>query len=308
MKTFSEMESYCSQTFSNAGDPFWHLWTPENHQVIFPDKDAFMAGVNILAICSRLVPDVKIITFQLMSNHLHQTLSGPREGVLKQFNLLKRYLGRYLKGRGLAVDLSQFEANIRELTTLQEVRNVIAYNNRNGYVVTPDTTPFTYPWGANGYYFNPLAKLRHRDSRSVLTKAQRRTFIHSHDSDKLEPPIKKVDDYACPMSFCCVEFGEALFRCSSHYFREISRNIESQKEIAKEIGERIFYSDDELFSIILSISKNNYDGQKPTLLPVAAKTELARHLHNDYNASNKQIQRMLRLDAAIVDSLFPQRY
>ena len=306
MKNFIDLESRCSLTFRQSG-PYWHLWTSENHQIIFQDKESFIAGVNILAICSRLIPDVKIITFQLMSNHLHLTLSGLIERILLLFELFKRYLGKYLKGRGISVDLSSFEANFRELSTLQELRNVITYNNRNGYVVTPDSTPFTYPWGANAYYYNDFAKSLYRESQSVLSKAERRSLIHSHDSDKLKEPIIKVDGYACPMNFCCVTFGEAVFRCASHYFREISRNIESQKDIAKELGERIFYSDDELFSVVLSICKDKYGGQKPSLIPAVAKSEVALLLHNEYNASNKQIQRMLRLEASFVDSLFPKK-
>ena len=300
------MESQCSLTFGQAG-PYWHLWTPENHQIIFHDKASFMAGMNILAMCSRLDPEVRIITFQLMSNHIHLTLSCTREGALRLFSLFKQYLGNYLKGRGLSIDLSMFEASLRELRTLQELRNVTTYNNRNGYVVNPDSTPFTYPWGANSFFYNRIAKSRFSESRSYLYKAERRAIIHSHDSDSIKEPIITVDGYACPMSFCSIAFGEALFRNASHYFREISRNIESQKEIAKNIGEQIFYTDDELFSVILSICKDKYDGQKPSLLPAAAKSELALLLHNEYNAGNKQIQRMLRLDASVVNSLFPQK-
>lgn len=306
MKTFFDMESRCSLTFNQSG-PYWHLWTPENHQIVFPDKESLIAGMNILAICSRLVPEVKIITFQIMNNHLHLTLSGPREGVLRLFRLLKRYLGKYLRSRGLYADLSQFEGKLRELCSLQELRNVITYNNRNGYVVNPDSTPFTYPWGANAYYFNYFAESRFRESRSFLSKAERRAIIHSHDSDVLNEPIKTVDGFACPMSFCSISFGEGLFRCASHYFREISRNIESQKDIAKELGEQVFYTDDELFSVVLTICKDKYDGQKPSLLPVAAKSELALLLHNEYNAGNKLIQRMLRLEASFVNSLLPQK-
>ena len=110
------------------------------------------------------------------------------------------------------------------------------------------------------------------------------------------------------MDYCCIEFGEALFRCASHYFREISRNIETQKEIAEEIGEQVFYTDDELFGVVLAISKDKFGGLKPSLLPATAKKDLAILLHNEYHASNKQILRMLRLEPSVVDSLFHKRY
>ena len=307
MKTYSDLESKCSLYF-NDFQPFWHLWTPENHPVFLPDRDAFKAAMSILAICARLVPEVKIITFQLMTNHLHITIAGHREDVMRLFLLFRRYLDRYLKARDLVVELSFGKVEPRPLESLQELRNVITYNNRNGYVVSPDETPFTYPWGANSYYFNYQAKARYRESGQILNREGRRYLIHSHDADNLPGPIVTVDGYACPMDFCYIELGENVFRCASHYFREVSRNIESQKQIAREIGESFFYTDDELFGVVRLLCQEKYDGQKAALLPVSTKQELALLLHNEYNAGNKQIQRMLRLDASVVSALFPVKY
>ena len=42
------------------------------------------------------------------------------------------------------------------------------------------------------------------------------------------------------------------------------------------------------------------------LLPKDAKLEIAKILHYDYNAGNKQIQRMLSLDTLVVNALFPR--
>lgn len=307
MKTFSEQESRCSFIF-NEFQPFWHLWTPENHPVFLSDKDTFKAAMSILAICGRMVHEVRIITFQLMTNHLHLTFAGSKDDGIRLFLLFKRYLANYLKGRGFAVGLSFGEVNPRQLGNLQDLRNVITYNNRNGYVVSPDETPFSYPWGANSYYFNYPSKARYRESRLKLTRDKIRLLIHSHEADKLPKSIVTVDGYACPMDFCDIELGESVFRCASHYFREVSRNIESQRAIAQEIGESVFYTDDELFGVVQSLCQERYCGQKPTLLPVSAKQELALLLHNEYNAGNKQIQRMLRLDASVVSALFPRRY
>lgn len=307
MNKFFEQESTCSLIF-NEFQPFWHLWTPEDHPVFLSDRTAFMAAMNILAICALLVPEVRIVTFQLMSNHLHLTLAGPEEACMRLLLLFKRYLARYLKDRGFVVGLSFGTVEPRRLENLQDLRNVITYNNRNGYVVSPDETPFTYPWGANAYYFNPAAKARYRESRKFLNRDDRRLLIHTHDADRLPGPVVTVDGYACPMSFCDITLGERVFRCASHYFREVSRNIESQKKIARQIGERIFYTDDELFGVVLSLCQEKYGGQKPAMLPASAKQAVALLLHDEYNAGNKQIQRMLRLDPSVVSALFPQRF
>lgn len=307
MKTFSELEGICSLSFNTNG-PYWHLWTPEDHPVFLPDKETFMAAMSILAICSRLVPDAIIITFQLMTNHLHLTSAGTKEALIRLFRMFIKFLSKYLKAKGVTANLHFPDVDPRQLENLQDLRNVVTYNNRNGYVVNPDQTPFTYPWGANSYYFNDSAKARYQEARLILHKRDRRSLIHSHDSDKLTRSIVTVDGYACPMGFCDIALGESMFRCASHYFREISRNIESQKKIAREIGESIFYTDDELFGIVRSFCQEKFDGQKTALLPASAKQELALILHNEYNASNKQIQRMLSLNASVLSTMFPQKY
>ena len=263
--------------------------------------------MNILAICARLSPGVKIITYELMTNHFHLTVAGLRNEVEKMVSIFIRALSKFSKSQGMAADLSGFTPSMREIKTLQDLRNVIIYNNRNGYVVSPDETPFSYRWGANSCYFNPAQKQRFAGSLTRLSVRDRRYYARTHDADAIEGIIT-VDGYACPLSFCAIQFGESLFRCASHYFRELSRNIESQRSIAAEIGERIFYTDDELFIVVLGICKEKYGQSSPGLLPAQAKRELAVLLHYDYNAGNKQIQRMLRLDPQIVSSLFPERH
>ncbi|MBR3075340.1 MAG: hypothetical protein IKH11_06265, partial [Bacteroidales bacterium] len=240
-----------------------------------------------------------IVTFELMSNHLHLTLSGRETDVMALFNVIKCLLSK-----GLDEILSDWECKTRMLNSLSELRNVITYNNRNGYVVHPDETPFTYPWGANMYYFNPVAKQRFYESGKPLSFNEKRKMLASHKGDSVKD-LLQVDGYVSPMCFCDICLGESFFRGASHYFNEISRNIESQKDIASEIGESIFYTDDELFRIVLRWSKDKYDTFKPSLLPKEAKIELANKMHSEYHSGNKQIQRILNLPASVVAGMFP---
>lgn len=305
MKSFYDLEQYCSLTFESVA-PLWHVWTPENHEIFFTDTESFRAGMNILAIAAKLSPGIKIITFELMTNHLHLTIAGERAKVEAFLSILKKYLSAFLRSCGKAQLGRDFAFKSRELDSLDNVRNVIVYNNRNGYVVNPAWTPFSYPWGANAYYFNPTAKKRFTDAEVVrLTQRERRHFIRSHDSDGMADSPRLLDGFACPLDFCDVNTGEKLFRNASHYFREVSRNIESQKTVAAEIGERYFYNDDDLFAAVRQISKEKYGQLRPALLPPEAKTELARRMHYEYYAGNKQIARILKADIDVINSLFP---
>ena len=184
------------------------------------------------------------------------------------------------------------------------MRTVIIYNNRNAYIVLPDHSPYTYPYGANSYYYNPLARKYYEVSRVAMRAKDLERLAHTHSVRQLDKPVYMVDGYICPLCYCCISLGERLFRNNRHYYFSLTKNVESQKRIAQEIGEKVFYTDDELFSIACSLSQERYK-LYPHQLPVDAKQEFARNLHYDYNAGNKQISRILKLDISVLNKMFP---
>ena len=321
MNNFNNQEALCALEFRELGDCY-HLWTPENFEIIFTDAEDFKVGMSIIGIAACLFQDIKLLTFELMSNHLHQTLAGREDRILEMFAQIRRMLSKYFKAQGRSINWDKFEAHLRKLLTPEEVRNAITYNNRNGYVVNPDSTPFTYLWGANRYYYNPDAKALALQKATVMSAREKRNISHIHASDSITG-LLAFEGYALPLSFCHIDEGERLFRNASHYFSKISRSIEADAKIAKEIGENIFYTDDDLYSAVCRMAaekfpKSGVSGQEagnqnigrqnsPSLLPAQAKVELARAMRFDYNASDKQIMRMLKLDQQTLTGIFGQK-
>ena len=289
---------------SAAHGPVFHLYTSENYQIILTCEDDFKMAMNLFALCAALSPDIVILTFELMSNHIHVTIQGEEQAVLAFFALFKRSVQKWLTTAGRALDLSGFTCSLRKLNDACDVRNVISYNNRNGFLANQDETPYSYRWGAGRFFFNPDAKLRYSLESSRMTLTQRRLYLHSHAADKIES-IQMLDGYACPMSFCDIEAAEKYYKNASSYFYEISRNLESQKDIANEIGEQIRYTDNELFRVASGICTNYYNAKSPFLLPQEAKIELAKRLHFEWGANKKQLCRLLKMDIRILDTLFP---
>ena len=72
-----KFEAESERAFLNYG-PYWHLCTPGNLQsIIFRDNDDYVYGMNLIAfVAGMFTEDIKIFTFQIMSNHLHFVLSG----------------------------------------------------------------------------------------------------------------------------------------------------------------------------------------------------------------------------------------
>jgi len=304
MNNLSFFENDSKDIFESYS-PFWHLWTPENHEIIFSDEETFRAGMNLFGICAIICKDIQIVTFELMSNHIHSTISGQEKDVRAFFKVFRNSLSRYLKRMGRFINLTTFACNLRQLTTLDDLRNVIAYNNRNGFLVHQNETPWTYPWGANAFFFNRIATNRFQESGRTMTYKERHHFTQSRLAEKIDVNLIMVDDFICPMAYCNINLWERLFINAHQYFFRISRNIEAQKKIAEELCDRIICTDDELYSTICKISKDRFDCPTPSLSPNDTKIELAKIMKYEYKASNKQIQRMLKLELDLVNQLFP---
>lgn len=304
-RDFARLENLCQIRFSEAGCCF-HVCSQENHPVLFHNDAEFKAAMNIIAFVALLFRDVVVFTFEIMSNHLHFALSGDRSRIIRFLHVLVLKMSADPVLESSSADIEKLMFNIIPIESLDNMRNVISYINRNGFVVNPDHSPFSYPWGANRYFFNPEAKMRVLGCGHKATCAAKRELFHSDKLAKTGDVII-LDGYVSPLSYCHIGEAEVLFRTCWHYFQSISRNIESAKDIAKAIGEGIFYNDDELYSAVGSICSKEYGMPSAVTLPKEEKLKLAKKLHFDYNASNKQISRVLKLDVDVVNLLFPTK-
>ena len=133
---------YFTQDFESY-TPFWHLFTNGNDfKIIFQNDSDYIFGMNILAVCACLFPDVKILTFVLMSNHIHFILSGEEKRCKELFECFKWKLSR-----GLYKNISNwknFQATLAPIGDEDYLRTAIAYVNRNAYVAHPQFTPYNY--------------------------------------------------------------------------------------------------------------------------------------------------------------------
>ena len=302
-RSFGDEERRCESVFQRL-KPCWHFYTPEDFPVILTCEADFKAAMTLLAICALCFPSLRILTFQWMSNHLHITLSGTEKDISSMFAMLRKYLGKYLKAKGRATPIVSWTYNLRRIESLKDLRNVIAYNNRNGFLVNPDSTPLTYPWGANRFFFNPDTIKMVENSKETLQHKVIRDLFHTHKLDGFTGQTL-LDGYIPPAVFCDIESAEDVFRDARHYFTSVSRNLEGMKDIAKEIGESIYYTDEDLYGVILKTCKEGFGVSNPAFLPAQAKVEVARKMYFEYNASAKQISRILKADIALVRSILP---
>lgn len=303
--SFWDKERDCEYIFNTSG-PFWHVYTDgHSSDMIFTCKEDMVMAMNIMGVCSTYFPDVGIYTFVLMNNHVHNIMSGRRERCEQFFEMVKGKLSRCFARNGKVVNLKDFNCQMIEITSLQSLRNEIAYVNRNGFVAISSCTPFSYPWGAGACFFNPflgrLPSVRFDD----LTIREKRHISHSSSLDFASNSLMVHDGVILPSSFCRIKEAEALFRNAHHYFQHLSRRFEAYSEIASRLHEKVFITDEEMYSAVCAICQKSYNVKHPGHLSAEKRVELARRMKLEYNASNRQVRNILKLDKTIVDELFP---
>lgn len=290
-------------TASLSGGPYWHLCTPGQFtELLFENEADYRFGMNSVAICA-YATGIEILTFQIMSNHLHLILAAMERICLDFFEKLKKRLRLYYSRHGRFVSLDNFCPSLIPIDNLKSLRAEIVYVNRNGFLVNPSYMPFSYPWGSGNLYFMP----------SFPEQAcQRWKDIQYREKEKIcqGRVIVLPDNYLVhnsiilPQNYCATNKGMAMFRDAHQYFSMVSKNYEAYSEVAKRLGDNMFLTDDEMFASLRLLSRNQYGDIKPTMLAPREKIELARQMKSKYNASEGQIQRMLRLDRSVIAELF----
>ena len=299
--SYIESERMCEATFLSGGR-WWHLYTPGNlTSLLFASDDDYRFAMNLMARCLAEYPMLNVIAFEIMSNHIHMVLSGDENTINVFFATYRKRLKRYLSTKVQGRLSSQFQMSLKQVNDIKALRDVIVYVNRNGYVIDPSHTPFSYPWGTGRYYFNDI-QIEKRLS-DVPDIGIRRMFRSRNPH--LPEDYRIIDGYVSPLEYCSIKMGMAMFRNAHQYFYMIGKNIEAYEKLAEELDDGEFLTDSELFSQVVKILNSGYNVSNIRDLAPAQKQDVARKLRCDYRSSNGQIRRILGLSQYEVDSMFP---
>lgn len=298
---FGEVEKIFQFTFDTSGK-WYHLYTNgRDTRSFLLDDDDFRFCVNLLAKCAIVCHDITIAAFAIMDNHIHIVVSGEESIIEAFFRSFRRRLSVYLSAKYSQGIPSTFQMQLKLIPDLKTIRNTIVYVHRNGYVINPQYTPFSYPWSSGQSYFIFEQKSEALSNYSIDTQRQMLKGL-------VPPELKEAamaNGCITPSSFCAIPFGMALFRDAHHYFSLISKNVESYSQIATDLEDGEFLTDQELFAELIRILKDSYAGAMLSTLSNAQRLDLARTLHFKYRSSNGQIRRLLGISQYEVDQLFP---
>lgn len=200
--------------------------------LLFRDTADFIAAMNFVAIVAFL-SGVKVLSFVLMSNHVHFVVYCSREDAEKFINRFKKFYSAYYQHKyGGKEFLRRLKFDIRQVDREDEsLQKAIAYVHMNPVAANLCLDSTMYSWGTGQILFNMLPSSG-KALGNFSTSAQRR-ILHS----KVELPQDYricSQGYIEPSSYVPVRYVERIFSTPKRllYFLNTSSKARARLEKA----------------------------------------------------------------------------
>ena len=293
------------RAFLNAA-PCFHLYTsPLESDFFFQNDQERGLALNLMAI-AKMASDCKLLAYSIMTNHFHFILSGQEEEVLSFFERYKLLLDNYFSRHGKPGIMRSVKAGITAINDLRQLRTEIAYVIRNAFVARPEVNVFADPWSSGFLYFNPLL-VKDGVSASSLKGRSLREFACSRTITELDARIYVKDGVAQPWSFVDYEYTMSFYDNARQFVFSVLRSVEAQVETSLKYGDDPAVCDEELFPLVMDLSRKTFQEAGVFQLNARQKKELAVLVKNKYHSSNKQLARVIKIPLSEVDAMFPLR-
>ena len=189
---------------------FWFVTTDHlTKKIWFRDEEDFKMGMNLVAVLA-VALDVDVLSFILMSNHVHFVLccsEAKAHQFIKEFK--KRHSQYMNKKYGVKELLRRVHVQVDPVSGADEsLEWVIAYTNMNSVAAGICLAPTGYPWGTGDTFF----KAKPAKGRRIGTYSDRARVALLHSTQPMPPHLLVGDDgYILPDSYVDVERVQNLY-------------------------------------------------------------------------------------------------
>lgn len=285
---------------------FYHLFSDGfRTDVLFEDKPAFIAAMNIVAVCCFRCKAI-ILAFCLMDNHVHFILYGTLEECL-QFR--DKFLHKYAIWHSRRYSEKKMEAIEFDIKPMEDERYIltsIAYVLRNSITAGFRYCVIDYPWSsANLYFRDPESlklltdgwiKLSDLPVKERYRKVQTQVDL---PADWLITP----DGYVWPGCYIDYRHVERLFKTPKSFTFFMGQGKEEEINRSLGIEATIQMPDIELREKAIVHCMRMFKTTNMRRLDVLKRIELSKVLRKEYKCSAKQIARIVHLDSQYIKEL-----
>lgn len=302
--TKDEERIWWDQVRSHPGASFWHLYTkPPENGLIISDEESLNVAVSYMAIAAKET-DVTILAYAIMSNHFHWLIRSAERSALIFFKRFQHLMDVYLSRHGKGKTIRMLSVDKKEITSLRQFRDEVAYILRNPYAVRSDINIMSNSWTSSFLYFNPIVSLLPSTPGEQLSKREKRSLLKS-SSLTIPSGASAFNGKIYPASFVDFKTVELLFTNARKYTQWLLKNVESQVEVSLRYGEDVNIPDEELSPIVWKYCKDHFGNTDTRSLQAQQMTDLLREFKYNYHTSNAQLARLTDIPLKTIDSFFP---
>jgi len=259
----------------------------------FRDEEDFKVGMNHVAIEAALHPEVCILAFVLMSNHVHFLLKAQESDARSFMEGFKHRYSIYVRRKyGLKNLLRHNRIDIKEIPFEDEsVEKAIAYTVVNPVAAGICLHASQYPWGTGCLYFSPKPRRGGKCLKDMSLRAIKR-LIHS-DADHLPGHWRMGEDgYILPENYVDVKEAEAIFRRPQRLDFFLRNSSKAKKRLEAVDEKRPAFKDQSILSTLPDLCRSLFHKECFELLQPQERVEFVRQIRYRFSADAHQIARV----------------
>lgn len=257
----------------------------------FRDDEDYRVAMNFVAIQAATSPEVVVLAFILMSNHVHFVLVGTAEAVEAFINGFKqRYSIYYRHKYGVKEFLRRNGLDKKAISYDGEgPEKAIAYVQMNCVAANICSHPSQYPWGTGNTFFNPAPMAGKR--LDDLSGRARKRLMHSESDFFPGERLLCSDGYIIPASYVDVKAVEMLYRTPKRMNFFLVNSSKAKKRLVADDNLPSF-RDQTILAALPDLCRSLFQKDSFSQLPVDEQSEFVRQIRFRFSADATQIARV----------------
>lgn len=269
--------------------------------LIFSSDEDYIYGMNSIALCKLKFPDVRILAFCLMDNHVHFIFECAEDEGAAWMRHYKLLIGNYVMRRyGSERSLKGADIGCKAMPDAEYCVRAIAYVLRNPLSAGVQVLPAEYRWSSACLYFGSRVFCQSDMRRAGdIGRAMMKSLTRSHCAF---PAEWHVDGHGMvfPGDYTDYKEVERIFGRPSQLLYYIIRNNDASIEADTGILAKCRYSDAELCASRDEIIRNVLKKSGLNQLSVEDKISLASIMRRRYHVSAPSLARVIGIDRQLV--------
>ena len=273
---------------------FWFVTTDhQSDRIWFRDEEDFKMGMNLVAVLA-VALQVNVVSFILMSNHVHFVLCCPYDDALRFIEEFKKRYSQYVnKKYGTKELLRRVRVQIDAIDGKDESFEwVVAYVHMNSVAAGICLNPTDYRWGTGDAFF----KSTPTKGRKLGTFSERARIALLHSTQEIPPYFLVGEDgYILPRSYVSVDMVETIFRTPKRMCFFLQNSSKAKRKISSRETDPPSFRDQLVHSAIPDLCRSLFQKASLSELTDVEKAELLKQLRYRFSSHANQLARVTGL-------------